>query len=437
MPDAVVAPVPAPAPASAPAAAPSASAPAAVMPPAAPPAFNANNPPAGANQHPIEEDPFTKFDKEKPAPVDKGEKTPVDKPPGDKTPQDKPQEKPPGEDDKPTDKTKPPGDPKDKKSGWARFREAERNLAEFKKNVAKEKADLEAKLKEAEARASGEFKIDEHPEFKKSSEARTAAEKRAKELEERLKYYDYEQSDEFKQKFYTPYVRTWQESISAIGEMMVPDSNGGTRAATKDDLIAVVQAKSDEEATRIAEEIFGNPTKAALAIWQRRQILAAHKNMEQAKVDFASQASEMRKQSEQQAEAAAIERAQKFNQFLTEGVEKHPDWFKPVDGDDEGNAVLERGYMIADAIFGGKFIDKDGKERELTPDEMINFHASVRNKAGAFDRMVLTNQKLLEKIKSLEDELADYRETAPPDGEHRVGQTEGDPDLAMPQLLRG
>jgi len=99
------------------------------------------------------------------------------------------------------------------------------------------------------------------------------------------------------------------------------------------------------------------------------------------------------------------------------GTEKYPQWFKAVDGDTEGNKLLERGYALADAGFGGELKDATGKVVELTPQQRVKLHAAIRNKAGAFDRMVYLQKKDRARIKELETQLKDYEGSEPGAGE--------------------
>lgn len=407
-------------------------APAAPVAPAAPERFDASQPPGRPGSQPISDDPFTKFDKAPPEkPVDQPKETPKDTPPKE-TPKDKdvPQDK-----DKPLDQKPEEGKTvKEKKSGWQRFREEEKKLSEYKASQAKARAELEAKVAELTKRASGDWKLDDHPEYKKIAEARAAEQKRLAELETRLQMYDHEQSPEYQEKFHKPYVRQWENSIAAISQMKVPAGEGQTRAATKDDLIAVVGAKSDEEAIEIAERIFGTPTKAAMALNHRAQIIAAHIANENAKQEFAKRSVEMRKQESERGSAEAKARAEQFDKFVNEGLNSDP-IYKPVDGDDEGNAVLAKGFMLTDAVFGAPFTDDKGQQRPMTAEEQVKFNAMIRNKAGAFDRLQLETTRLKSKIAELEDELQDYRESAPDGGEAPGGKKPEDP-LALPALIR-
>ena len=49
------------------------------------------------------------------------------------------------------------------------------------------------------------------------------AEARAKELEDHIRYVDYEKSTEFKEKFDAPYVASWERAMSELSEITVTD----------------------------------------------------------------------------------------------------------------------------------------------------------------------------------------------------------------------
>jgi hypothetical protein len=357
-------------------------------------------------------DPFSKYG---PAPEKPAEK-PADKPqkPADKTPEKGAPEKT-KEDQKPpkTKQDEKPPDAKDvqkekPKTGWQRFHEEERANKE-----------LRAKLAELEKKVSGapvtpkDFKLDEHPEYKTVKETLAQREKRLAELEDKIRFVDYEQSKEYQDTYHAPYVNTWKQAFADIEQMKVIQGEN-QRPGTREDLIRIVQAPDIESATAIAEELFGSTTKANYALGLRSKIIEASQRAEMAKQEFRTKGAERFKQEAALTEKQQHDRAAKFSEVADGAVEKYPQWFKPEEGDDRGNELLETGFMLANAAFGGQIVDPQTKQmREPTEDEMILINAQMRNKAAGFDRLAYKNNQLQKRISELEDALSQYEGSEP------------------------
>lgn len=357
----------------------------------------------------------------------KPETKPGDKPevkPGDK-PTEKKEEK---VDQKPEDKkpeTKPDEKPPGRKTGWQMYHEEKKRTEELQTKL----GDLNRQLTER-TKNPADFKIDDHPEFKSTKEKLARYEKQLQELEDKIRFVDYESSDEYKQKFHTPYVEAWQHGKASIEQMKVLTGEGQQpRNGTVEDLQRIVSAPSIEEATQIAEELFGATAKASYALNLRDRIIQKHQDAIRAREEFKTKGAEQVKLSAAEQERLATERAMKFNTAADEAVEKYPQWFKPEEGDERGNELLEIGFMLANAAFGGQIKDgKTGELRDPTPDEVPLIHAQMRNKAAGFDRLAYKNTKLQARVTELEEMLAKYEETEPGAGEPVGKKVEGEED---------
>jgi hypothetical protein len=337
-------------------------------------------------------------------PVEKAPEKPVEKA-AEKPPEQKPAEAKPGEPAKPAEvATEKP------KTGWQRFHESEKTVKE-----------LQAKIAEFEKSKPGA--IDEkHPEIVRW---RTEAEKiaaRNKEIEDHLRYVDYEKSAEYRDKYHQPYVDTWKDAISQVTEMKVPQADGTTRAATPEDLQRIVAISNTEDALEEAEKLFGTPTKANYVMAQRERVRAAYGAAEKAKQEFKAQGSERARLSQEQQEQQSKARATTFKKLMEEGIEKSPELFKPVEGDAEGNALLEKGFSLVDRVFSGGAPIKDG-DKPMSADEMVAAHAEIRNKAGAFDSVAQKFKAAQLRIAELEEALGEFEKSSPGKGE--VGGEKG------------
>jgi len=114
---------------------------------------------------------------------------------------------------------------------------------------------------------------------------------------------------------------------------------------------------------------------------------------------------------------------------LNEGAAtKYPQYFKPVEGDEKGNELLQKGFELVDKIF------LDGGD--LQPEEAIKLHSQVRNRAAAFGRLAFQNRTLTEKVAALEKELAQFKDSTPKNGDGRTGKRGEIPEYGEMALER-
>jgi hypothetical protein len=379
--------------------------------PTAPPARSvapAATPSPKADPNSSREDAFAALDKlasESEATPNPAEDTPT---PGGDTPLEKPETPEPGDEpaDKPDD-AKPQLDADDKL--------APKPLRERLKAVKKEKSTLEAKVKELEAQVAA--KATEKPEeTKKLTETLAEREKRLAELEEHIRFTNYEQSDEYKSKYWTPYVEAIKEGQNLVAGLAVAQPDGETRAGTPQDFIDILKITNDSEAVKKVVELFGD--QASLVLNERRAVQKLNKARDAAIEDYRKNGAERMQQREAQARQQHEALITDFDTSIKAGAEKYPQWFKPVEGDEKGNALLEQGRELANIAFKGVVKDpKTGQERRITPQQQARYHAAMFNKAAGFDRQVYVNAQLQKQVATLKKELADFRKSEPGAGD--------------------
>jgi hypothetical protein len=93
-------------------------------------------------------------------------------------------------------------------------------------------------------------------------------------------------------------------------------------------------------------------------------------------------------------------------------AKKYPSWFAPVEGDTEGNALLEKGFSEVDKMFN---------PNGATPEQMVPIHAKIRCKSAGFDRMALANVRLSKELATLKKQLSQYESSEPPVGKGSKG----------------
>lgn len=297
--------------------------------------------------------------------------------------------------------------PQKPSTGWQRFHEAEKEIKTLKSR-------LEEKEK---ASAIG----DDHPEMVRMRNEIASRETRLNQVEEHLRYKDYEASREFQEQYHKPYLSTAETATQRAVQMKVTDDNGSVRNLTPQEFWSIVHIDDADAAINAAEKLFGEGSaKANFVIERRNEILQAHQRAEMAKADFKKTAKERAAKEQDEFNRLSLDRAAQFRKHMTDGMEKEPELFKPVEGDDEGNALLEKGYSLVDRVFKGGAPDKEG-EAPMAAEQMIAAHADIRNKAAAFPRLAHKYAAMKTRMAEMEQELADYRASGP-----EAGQVAGD-----------
>lgn len=328
--------------------------------------------------------------------VEKPPDTTVAKPADAPKPGDKPAE------GKPAEKPKPA-------TGWQKFHEAERQIK-----------DLNAKIATLETAQKTSDLPDTHPEVVRRQIRIDALEKQLADKEAHLQAVDYQESDEYKKTYWKPYEDLWGDAFKAIAELKVTNPDGTTRNATGEEFKKLMQAGTSEEALTMAEELFGTPTKANFAMHYREQLRAADGKMAKVVQERRTKAAEIRAEQEKESKRQGEERSAMFKKLMTEGVEKDPALYKPEEGDNEGNALLEKGFGLVDRVFSGGAPVKDG-DAPMSAQEMIAAHAQIRNDAAAFPRLAHKYKALQQRILELEESLSEYEASTAGKGEVAAG----------------
>lgn len=229
-----------------------------------------------------------------------------------------------------------------------------------------------------------------------------------------LKTVAYEQSDEYKTKFEQPFLDAWQEGTQLVSRLTLQDEEGNTRKGTPEDFQRIMSIADDEQAANMAQEMFG--PNAFYVLSQRRDIQRIHYQRVKALEEYRSTLSErekthaelVKKQNEER-EAQRIQNTTLFQKYNQEAAKKYPELFAPIEGDEEGNAILARGYRDADLAFGGA--------PDLPNDRRVALHSAIRNRAAAFGRLVHQLKTKEAKIAELEKELEEIKGSTPGGGQ--------------------
>jgi len=149
------------------------------------------------------------------------------------------------------------------------------------------------------------------PEKKQFSERVSSLEKENGDLKEKLKFVNYQESDEYKQQYEKPYMDSWQAGRSWVSKLKVTTPEG-ERAGTAEDFDNLVNLafSNPEQASAMVEEMF--PGKSSTVAAQLVKTLEAAQRASGAVEDFKKGGAEKMKQ-----QMESQERQQKENaEFL-------------------------------------------------------------------------------------------------------------------------
>src|SRR5207247_7918703 len=161
------------------------------------------------------------------------------------------------------------------------------------------------------------------------------------------------------------------------------------------------------EARKFANQLFGDAADDVMA--HRRKVRelsdAQNKALAEAQKNSEAREKELKTQSLQQQHKIAT----LWQDENKAWKERFPRWFSEDPEDPDGNALLAKGYEMADAAFS--------RNGDKSPEEMVKLHAELRNKAAAFPKLALHLKRARERIKELEATVAEYEKSEPPGGE--------------------
>lgn len=339
-------------------------------------------------------------------PKDRGKNKPKDKPapaaevkpPGDETPAGKPDDQPPGA---PAGDTPPP-----EPSTVPEIRKA---YTALKKKAAEE---YEPKIQTLEARVK-ELESTNPAEVKTLQSRLEAAEKRRQELEAEMRFVDYSKSTEFQDKFQKPYQQAWAKALHEITQLNRATEDGGSRKATQDDILALANAPLDQ-LDKLAEEWF--PNSAARVIRHVEKIKDLSEAQANALEEARTQALDRAKTSELEQKTTRETTLRKLEDMHKAIVKEWPKMFGEVEGDAEGNALLQKGEKLYQRAFNPTDDNKPANEEEA-----IQLHALIRSKFKNHDRLAYWLKLERAKNKELEAALAEYEGSTPAGGLDKGG----------------
>lgn len=299
-------------------------------------------------------------------------------------------------------------------------------LSRHYKALRKEHGTLKAKLTAIEAeRAKGPT---DDPERTKLTETLAEREKRVSQLEEIVRFKAYEESGDYKEKYEKPYIDAFGSARNKIASLRVIERKDGDtgeitqprRQATAEDFDRLFRITDDSDAGELAEQLFG--PNASAVLYHREKVLELNEGRLKALETFRKEGGEMEKKRMEQNSATMKQISEQANKSWTKHVNsvlenpKLAPLFKPIEGDDEANKLLETGYQTVREAFK----NMNALDTRLTAEQrekVIESHTEVFNKAAAFDRVSYLLGKERKAKAALEQKLKAYEESEPTPGD--------------------
>lgn len=241
--------------------------------------------------------------------------------------------------------------------------------------------------------------------------------KRNTELEDHIRFVNYRKSSEFKTKYQEPYDKAWSAAMGELKEIPVYDEGGNPREMRPEDILNLVNLPLPQ-ARELAKQQFGEFADDVMAhrktirqLWEAQA--AALSDAEKNGAQREKEQGEMTQKRMAEVRQLVTDQWNAANEAATSDP-KHGKYFKPADGDEEGNKRLERGYALVDQAFKENPMDP-----AFTPEQraaVIKRHAAIRNRAAAYGRLVHMVEQRDARITELEKKVSDYESSAPPAG---------------------
>lgn len=286
--------------------------------------------------------------------------------------------------------------------------ETPKSLREAYKRVREESETRAAKLKELEEKLpTVEKEVAER--VRKEYEPRlSASEKRRAELEEEMRFSNYERTEEFNKQYHTPLVEAWKAVGSSIEGIIITDSEGKEREATLQDVVALT-GMANPQARAKAHELFGT---AAPEIMQHRANILRLTGEKQKAIDTWRQEGSKRDEAMQAQKKASVQR---WSSELDGYAKDYPDLYGRRESDPEGNEMLDRGDKLIRLAFLAEGLP-DGLTTQQRHEAHLESQVEVSARAKAFPRVVRDLTRAKGEIEALKKRLAEYESSEPGPG---------------------
>lgn len=309
-------------------------------------------------------------------------------------------------------------------------KEGEGKSAPSWKLVQTYKAEAKALKKELADLRNGSGNLPQLQEQLKSSVERAeAAEKRAKELSDHMRFLDYQRSDEFVKNHQQPWERACAKAAKDLAGLNLSDANGNARKATINDLMSLCSMELGQ-AREQADAWFGS---SADDVMDHRRKLNELMESQQIALDDARKNGEERYKTQTQSwQKLQEESANLWQKFNKEDAEKY-DFLKPKEGDAEFNERLEKAKGVVEKAFSGNALDPKLSAEDRA--KVIRAQVAVRNRAIGYSTLKLENTRLQKQLAEKDKALKEFQGSEPTPGRGKNGVAPSAPADPMAAAL--
>lgn len=283
--------------------------------------------------------------------------------------------------------------PKELRQAYEDLKARHRQIEETHAKLTKEHEELKAKPAE-------------DPRVKALTTDLESRAKRIADLEEKLKFKAYEETDEYRERYWQPYVDAFQQGRQRVAGIKTVNDTGEIVSHTAEEFDSIMRIADDNAAADAIESMFGTGAKADMVIRLRERVLELNGARHNAIETYRKTGAEREKQSEQMLTAQQARCKEIYDKATQEDTERF-EWFKPDDKDPQTAKLLEAGRALVDRV----------RPENLPPEEVARGAAAIRLRAAAFSRLIYEVTKREARIKELETELTQFKQSQPPGGQ--------------------
>jgi hypothetical protein len=242
----------------------------------------------------------------------------------------------------------------------------------------------------------------------------TTLEARNQELENEIRFTNYEKSKEYQEQYNKPYMEAWDRAVGELNELTITDANGHVRQAGAKDLLILAKMPLGE-AREYAEAKFG---KAADDVMAHRRVVRElankqHKALEEARSNGGEREKQQNLERETKERANSEKIAKEWHSINAEARSKY-EFLKPVEGQQERNEKLEKAIKFVDDSLN---LNLSQAKTEQERQDILRRHSALRNRAIGFSVLKHENKSLKAEIEDLKKSLAEFQTSEPTAGE--------------------
>lgn len=239
---------------------------------------------------------------------------------------------------------------------------------------------------------------------------------RAEELENEIRYVNYSQHPEFKQEYEQPFNTAFNSAFNDLKSLPVTDPATGQQRLIQPQDLFDIYASDLPEAKKKARELVGDDFVTDV-LQNRTKVRDLWDKKQNALAEAKKSGGEREKQRYEQFQRQHGEIAKQVSQIWqteNEAVlkhEKHGEFFRPIEGDQDGNQRLAKGFEIVDRAFAENPANPNLKPEERAA--IVKRHVAVRHRAAAFGRNVQTIKNLRAELATANEKLSQFETSRP------------------------